>query len=108
MMNNTKPVGETVKPLLQIIENAIWEYELVSPLTPEFDDESFRSIIKIFAAALIERVWRLQENENMSDNDRVNMALSAAEELRKFIKVYTNIDTTSFYQDTINPPTEDE
>ena len=101
-MEEVKPVGEKVKPLLQLIEAAIWEYESEAPLTPGFDNESLRSIIKIFAAAIIERVWTLQENENMHDDDRVRMAQSAAEEIRKLIKVYTNIDTMELYRDIIN------
>lgn len=87
------PIGARVKPLLMIIENAIWEYEVSNPNPPQFDDEAFRAIIKLFGASVIERVWNLQESENMSDDDRVAMGVAVANEIRKLIKVFTNIDT---------------
>lgn len=94
-----KPVGETVKPLLLIIENAIWNHEAEhSEMMPQFDNESFRAVVKIFITTIIERIWSLQESEDMSFDTRCEMAKSAAEEVRKFIKVYTDIDTMKFYE----------
>jgi hypothetical protein len=93
-----KPIGEAIKPLLLIIENAIWNFEVDKDELPRFDDDAFRATIKIFATALIERIWILQEGEHMSLDDRVKMALSAAAEVQKIVKVYANIDTKELYK----------
>lgn len=97
-INSDKPIGEAIKPLLMIIENAIWNFEVEKEQLPRFDDDSFRATIKIFATALIERIWILQEGEHMSLDDRVKMALSAAKEVQKIVKVYANIDTKELYK----------
>ena len=97
-INSDKPIGEAIKPLLMIIENAIWNFEVEKEQLPRFDDDAFRAAIKIFATALIERIWILQENEHMSLDDRVKMALSAAKEVQKIVKVYANIDTKELYK----------
>lgn len=99
---DTQAIGEKFKPLLAIMENALWEYECANSSVPGFDDDSFRSIIKLFAAALLERVWQLQERESLCDEDRINMALAAASELKKLIKTYTDIDTEGLYADELN------
>ncbi len=95
------PIGHRLKPLLMIIENALWEYEVKNIDPPGFDDEAFRAIIKLFGASVIERVWNLQESEQMSDDDRLAMGVAAANEIRKLIKVYTNIDTIKLTEETL-------
>lgn len=98
-MERHKPVGETVKPLLLIIENAIWSHEAEhSEVLPQFDNESLRAVVKIFITTIIERIWSLQEKEHMTFETRCEMAKSAAEEVRKLIKVYTDIDTLKLYE----------
>ena len=101
--NNGKiiPLGESLKPLLLIIENAIWSYESNNPTIPGFDDEAFRAVIKIFMTALIERIWTLQENENMEFDDRLKMVLKAASDIQHLIKVYTNINTKDLYKELL-------
>jgi hypothetical protein len=106
-IHNDKPIGESIKPLLLIIENAIWNFEADKEELPKFDDDAFRATIKIFATALIERIWKLQEDEHMFLDDRVQMALSAAKEIQKIVKVYANIDTKELYKEfnsEQNPP----
>jgi hypothetical protein len=46
----------------------------------------------------MDRAWRLQENENMSFEDRSAMVQSFGEELRKLIKIYTNVDMHDFFE----------
>ncbi len=97
-MENTQPIGAAIKPLLMMIENALWEYELKNDRGPCFDDESFRAIIKLFACSVIERVWDLQENENMNMDDRVAMGEAVGKEIMHLIKVFTNINTKELYE----------
>lgn len=98
MENNNEKIGSTLKPVLVIVENAIWNFEADGGGLPGFDDDSFRAIIKLFTTALIERIWSLQERENMDDEERVKMGLSAAAEVKKLVKVYANIDTMDLYK----------
>jgi len=65
---------------------------------PEFTDDGFGAIVYIFSNALMDRAWRLQENENMSFEDRSAMVQSFGEELRKLIKIYTNVDMHDFFE----------
>ena len=58
-----------------------------------FTDECFRATIKIFSIAFFEKMWRLQEKENLDDDVREAMAKKCGEDLRNVIKTYTNIDT---------------
>lgn len=101
-MSQEKTCGEKIKPLLILIETALWEHDLTSPDGPGLDDESFRAIIKIFASSVIERTWALQEQENMSDKDRINMGKAVGEEIHRLVKVYTDVDTKKLYKEFQN------
>jgi len=58
-----------------------------------FTDEGFRATIKIFSVAFFEKMWKLQEKEDLDDDVREAMAKKCGEDLRNVIKTYTNIDT---------------
>jgi hypothetical protein len=40
----------------------------------------------------------MQENDNLPMEDKCNMAEKLGEELRKLIKIYTNIETHELYK----------
>jgi hypothetical protein len=104
--DDSAPIGQRLKPILNLIENALWDYECKNECVPDFDDEAFRSIIKLFMAALIERVWKLQEKEDMSMDDRIAMGQAAAKDIHKLIKVYANLDTLELYKEILSPSVE--
>lgn len=90
-------IGRQVSPILQMIENKIWKFEFSGGNKPEYTQEGFRAILKIFMSVFMDKVWELQEKEDISIEDRENMAAKAGEDLRKFIKTYTDIDTHKMY-----------
>ena len=94
----SEPIGQKINPILREIEDALWEYEIRFGAKPEFTDAGFRAATKIFMSALMDKMWELQENEDLTLTDRENMATKAGEAVRNFVKVYTNIDTHDLYK----------
>lgn len=92
-------IGEKLSPVLVEIEDALWEYEAQKLGNPKFTNEGFRAALKIFMDVLLDRMWELQLNEKMTQNDAGNMALKCGEELKKLIHTYTGIDTKTLYDD---------
>jgi hypothetical protein len=90
--------GEKISPILTEIEDAIWEHDFAEIGKPNYPIEAFRASIKIFMSVLMDKMWELQNNENLSIEDKSNMAQKAGEDLRKFVKIYTDIDTHNFYK----------
>lgn len=90
-------IGQKLSPVLEEIEDAIWEFEELYACKPIYTNEGFRAIVKIFMSALMDKIWELQENESISYETRLSMAEKAGEELKRLIKVYTNIDTKMLY-----------
>ena len=93
-------IGKKLSPILNEIEDTLWEYELNSGEKPEFTIEGFRSSIKIFMSVIMDKMWELQDEENkiFDEKTREEMAKKAGSDLRKFIKTYTNIDTVDLYK----------
>ena len=60
---------------------------------PNYSDADFFACIFIFQTALLDKMFDLQNEEKMSMQDRENMAEACGQELRKFVKVYTGLDT---------------
>lgn len=89
-------IGKKISPILEEIENTLWEFE-VSGVKPEYTDEGFRAGIKIFASVLMDKIWELQEGENTENQDRLNMVQKAGEDIRGLVKTYTNIDCHELY-----------
>ncbi len=91
-------IGKKISPILSEIENSIWEFEASVGIKTEFTTEGFRAATKIFMSVLMDKIWELQEGENITMEDRMNMVQKAGEDVRHLIKVYTNIDTHEFYK----------
>jgi len=93
-----KTIGQKISPILNEIEDTLWEYEANDGPKPEFTEEGFRSAIKIFMAVMMDKMYSLQSYEDMSLEDRSNMATKCGEDIRKFVKIYTDIDTHNLYK----------
>lgn len=91
-------IGKKISPILSEIESALIEYELNINRPPEYTDEGFRASVKIFLSAMLDKMWKLQEDEGIDINTRADMAKKLGNELRNIIRVYTNIDTHSLYK----------
>lgn len=93
-----KTIGQKISPILGEIEDTLWEYEARNFGAPEFTDDGFRAALKIFMSVLMDKMWRLQGNENMDQKDREMMAQKLGNELRNIVKVYTDVDTYKIYE----------
>ena len=91
-------IGEKISPILEEIELALWEFEASIGDKPNYSEGGFRAAIKIFMSAMMDKIWELQSDENMSMEDRVNMVQKCGEDVRKIVKTYSNIDTHDLYK----------
>jgi hypothetical protein len=91
-------IGKKLSPILSEIESALIEYELNINRPPEYTDEGFRASVKIFLSVMLDKMWKLQEDEGIDINTRADMAEKLGNELRNIIRVYTNIDTHDLYK----------
>lgn len=97
-MEDGQTMGDWLAPTLENIEDTLWSYETYMPNKPYgFSKESFRAIVKIFMAAMMDKIWALQEGEEMDLEDRGAMAEKCGKDVRALIKTYTNIDTHNLY-----------
>ena len=90
-------IGELLSPILTEIETKILEWEAAVSEKPEYTKEAFRAAIKIFMSTLLDKMWELQEKDNMDINTRQAMAEKAGNDIRDFVKTYTDIDTHELY-----------
>jgi hypothetical protein len=91
-------IGKKISPILSEIESALIEFEINVAKPPEYTDEGFRAAVKIFLSVMLDKMWKLQEDEGIDINTRADMAEKLGNELRNIIRVYTNIDTHSLYK----------
>jgi len=93
-----KTIGEKINPILQELETTLWEFDAFNCGKPCYPNESLRAATKIFVSVLMDKIYDLQDKENLDLEDRENMAQKAGEDIRKLIKTYTNIDAHDFYK----------
>lgn len=98
MLYSKKMIGKKLSGVLHEIESALLEFEANVNRPPEYTDEGFRAAVKIFMSAMLDKMWKLQENEDIDIDARVDMAKKLGNELRNMVRVYTNIDTHSLYK----------
>lgn len=92
-------IGQKISPILEEIEDTLWEYEFNMPnIPPEYDELAIRSAVKILMSVSMDKMWKLQENEKLDLEDRINMSKKLGEDIRKLVKTYTNIDTHELYK----------
>jgi hypothetical protein len=96
-MNDKHLIGEKISPILEEIEGAIIDFDYYVKLKPNYSIEGFRAATKIFMSALMDKMYDLQEKENIPVESRLEMANKAGEDLRKLINTYTGIDTYKLY-----------
>lgn len=90
-------IGQKISPILKEIEDTLWEHEAYKATKPEFTFDGFRASLKIFMAAMLDKVFELQMKEGFTKEDALNMAQKCGEDLNKFVKTYTNLDPKTFY-----------
>lgn len=96
MNNNVQHLTNAVV----MVEEAFWKHEFLEPEKPNFPDEAVRAATKIFFTIIMDRIYNLQEDEEMETDIRESMAFAFGNDLRKLIKTYTNLDSHNFYEQT--------
>ena len=91
-------IGKKISPILEEIEDTLWEFEAAQIGPPQYPINGFRAAIKIFVSALLDKIWELQQNENLELKDRLNMVNKVGEEIRKLVKTYTDIDCRELWK----------
>ena len=91
-------IGQRLSPILLEIEEIIIENEVNLGLKPNYSKEAIWSAAKIFMSVILDKMWELQELENIDIEDRGNMAIKCGKELRAFVKKFTDIDTHELYK----------
>lgn len=97
-------IGEKLSPVLNEIESAIVDFNcFISEhphlgLKPNYTDSGFRAAIQIFISALMDKMFDLQMKEDIPLESAKAMAFKAGDEIRKLVKIYTNVDTTKFFE----------
>ena len=91
-------IGKKLSPVLSEIESALMEFEANVNRPPEYTNEGFRAAVRIFLSAMLDKMWKLQEDEGIDINTRANMAEKLGSEIRNIVRVYTNIDTHDLYK----------
>jgi hypothetical protein len=91
-------IGKKISPILSEIELALIEFEINVAKPPEYTNEGFRASVKIFLSVMLDKMWKLQEEEGIDINTRADMAEKLGTKIRNIIRVYTNIDTHDLYK----------
>ena len=87
------------KQELERIANGILDQSVVakgSENKPNYSNRDFMNAVIIFQTALMDKMYDVQERENMSIDDRLKMAESCGLGLHKLIHIYTGLDTHKF------------
>ena len=64
---------------------------------PDYTIDGFRAATKIFMNVIMDKMWELQQSEDLDMEDKIKMAEKCGQDLRNFVKIYTNIDTFELY-----------
>jgi hypothetical protein len=94
-MSQNITIKDAIEEIILDLEATIIEYnDIVEEIEPpKFSDDTLRAATCIFTAVLMDKMWDLQEGEDLDIEDRLNMASKAGQEIRRLIKTYTGIDS---------------
>jgi hypothetical protein len=91
-------IGEKLSSVLSEIESALIEFEINVARPPQYTNEGFRAAVRIFLSAMLDKMWKLQEDEGIDIDTRADMAEKLGNEIRNIVRIYTNIDTHNLYK----------
>lgn len=87
-------LGDTLENVLKDIEHILL---LNHGVKPNFTEAGLRASIYIFQCVMLDKMFELQEIENMDDDSRIAMATKMGNEIRNLIKTYTNVDSHALF-----------
>ena len=89
--------GIKMSEIFTKLETNLWEREANIDTPPEFTVEGFRAATKIFMSVLMDKMWVVQDFDNMPMEERERMAHAAGEAMKKLVMSFTGIDTKELY-----------
>lgn len=92
------PIGQQLSPVLEEIEATLLEHAATVASPPEFTPEGFRAGVQIFMAVMMDKLWSLQQSEDMPIENREEMAVKMGKDIRDMVKTYTDVDTFELYK----------
>ena len=93
-MKLKETLGTKLSPILVEIQDTLLDnYER----KPSFTQDGFIAGTYIFQTVILDKMWELQEVENIPMNVREDMATQCGTEIRALIRKYCNIDTHEFF-----------
>lgn len=98
MANEVRTIGQRLSPILESMEQVLWQYEEEVGSKPNYTTEGFRGAIKVFMSAMMDRMFNLQRNEGMELNEMSDMAETLGKDIRQMVKTYCDIDTHEMYK----------
>ena len=90
-------IGQRLSPILVEIEKTLREFEANNDVKPGYTIEGFRAATKIFMSVLIDKIWELQSDKKMSIENKIKIIEKVVKDIKKLIKVYTDIDTEKLF-----------
>lgn len=94
-----QPFGVQISPVLEELEAALWELEFYSGEKPCYTINGFRACAKIFMSTMMDKMFDMQDYDNLDMEERKKMAVKCGKDIRKLIKSYTGIDMHKVYSE---------
>jgi hypothetical protein len=82
-----------MNPYESILEEIAMGLLEVAEIKPNYSDNAMLNATLIFQSVFMDKLFDNQDYDGMLMEDRMKMAQSAGEELRKLIHTYTGLDT---------------
>lgn len=96
-----KAYNKAINDCINEVSDMLMDYNCTVSGPFDFTDRAFLSSVYIMTNASMERMWELQVDEEIHQDDRESMAHSFGNELRLLIKKYTDIDTVQLTQEVL-------
>lgn len=74
------------------LNSCIIQHEETNDTPPEYTEEGFAAVTNLFLSAVMDRMWSLQEKEDMPYMDRAAMVESLGKQLTKLLKTFTDVN----------------
>lgn len=93
-------IGEKLSPVLEEIENGLWDFEFDYPhIKHEYTTEGFRATCKIFMSAITDKMYENMLVKGISQQEAELEAQQLGQEVRQLVLEHTGIDTIDLYSD---------
>lgn len=97
-METKSLIGQELSDMLCEIESLLLELESKIGEPPGVTLEGFRAGVKIASSVIFDKMWEMQEREEMSLDNRIEMVDKFGDEFKNLIFIYTGIDTFTLYE----------